>query len=206
MMRNIYLVDDDDAVRASLHSLLSLQSDLVVRSFRSGDRFLEDAAALDSGVLLLDFHMPGASGIDVLNALLETDSRKFASVILTGEGNVGLAVQAMKAGALDFIEKPYEAETLLGTIDAAFSRLAHDSASAAHADQARAKIEGLSPRERDVLMGLIEGRANKVIAYELDISSRTVEIYRANLMTKLGVRSLPEALRIAFAAGLIPQP
>ncbi|MDB5703938.1 MAG: Two-component nitrogen fixation transcriptional regulator FixJ [Sphingomonas bacterium] len=206
MTRNIYLVDDDDAVRASLHSLLSLQSDLVVRSFRSGDKFLEDAAGLDAGVLLLDFHMPGANGIEVLNALQETDGKKFASVILTGEGNVGLAVQAMKAGALDFIEKPYEAETLLRTVDAAFSRLAHDSASAAHIDQARTKIDGLSPRERDVLMGLIEGRANKVIAYELDISPRTVEIYRANLMTKLGVRSLPEALRIAFAAGLIPQP
>ena len=116
-----------------------------------------------------------------------------------------VAVQAMKAGALDFVEKPYEAETLLRIVDVAFSRLAHDSAAAAHAEQARTKIEALSPRERDVLMGLIEGRANKVIAYELDISPRTVEIYRANLMTKLQVRSLPEALRIAFAAGLIPQ-
>jgi two-component system response regulator FixJ len=205
MMRNIYLVDDDDAVRASLHSLLSLQSDLAVRSFRSGDGFLEDARALDPGVLLLDFHMPGLNGIEVLNALGASEPGKFATVILTGEGNVGLAVQAMKAGALDFIEKPYEAGALIGIINAAFSRLEHDSASAAQIEQASAKIEGLSPRERDVLMGLIEGRANKVIAYELDISPRTVEIYRANLMTKLGVRSLPEALRIAFAAGLIPQ-
>ena len=206
MTRSIYLVDDDDAVRASLHSLLSLQSDLLDRSFRSGDMFLTSASDLDPGVLLLDFHMPGSNGIDVLNALQDAEPKKYASVILTGEGNVGLAVQAMKAGALDFIEKPYEAETLLRTVDAAFSRLAQDSAAANHAEQARAKIDGLSPRERDVLMGLIEGRANKVIAYELDISPRTVEIYRANLMTKLGVRSLPEALRIAFAAGLIPQP
>ena len=206
MTRSIYLVDDDDAVRASLHSLLSLQSDLLVRSFRSGDLFLTSAGDLDPGVLLLDFHMPGSNGIEVLNALQGTDATKFASVILTGEGNVGLAVQAMKAGALDFIEKPYEAETLLRTVDAAFSRLAQDSAAAAHAETARAKIGALSPRERDVLTGLIEGRANKVIAYELDISPRTVEIYRANLMTKLGVRSLPEALRIAFAAGMIPQP
>lgn len=205
MIRNIYLVDDDDAVRASLHSLLSLQSDLAVRSFRSGDKFLADAAELEAGVLLLDFHMPGANGVDVLNALHESEPKKFATVILTGEGNVSLAVQAMKAGALDFLEKPYEAQKLLLIIDAAFSRLAEDSANAAHIEQARKKIEGLSPRERDVLMGLIEGRANKVIAYELDISPRTVEIYRANLMTKLGVRSLPEALRIAFAAGLISQ-
>ena len=204
MMKCIYLVDDDDAVRASLHSLLSLRSDLAVRSFRSGDLFLAEADSLRPGVLLLDFHMPGSNGIDVLHAIRQ-DSNRFAAVILTGEGNVGVAVQAMKAGALDFVEKPYEAETLLRIVDAAFSRLAQDSAAAAHADQARTRIEGLSPRERDVLMGLIEGRANKVIAYELDISPRTVEIYRANLMTKLQVRSLPEALRIAFAAGLIPQ-
>jgi two-component system response regulator FixJ len=204
MTKCIYLVDDDDAVRASLHSLLSLQSDLAVRSFRSGDLFLAETDTLKPGVLLLDFHMPGSSGIDVLHAIRK-DSNRFAAVILTGEGNVGVAVQAMKAGALDFVEKPYEAETLLRIVDVAFSRLAHDSAAAAHAEQARARIEGLSPRERDVLMGLIEGRANKVIAYELDISPRTVEIYRANLMTKLHVRSLPEALRIAFAAGLIPQ-
>jgi len=206
MTRSIYLVDDDDAVRASLHSLMSLQPDLLVRSFRSGDRFLSSAADLDPGVLLLDFHMPGSNGIEVLGALRDRDIRKFAAVILTGEGNVALAVQAMKAGALDFIEKPYEAETLLRTVDVAFSRLAEDSAAAAHAEQAKIKIAGLSPRERDVLMGLIDGRANKVIAFELDISPRTVEIYRANLMTKLGVRSLPEALRIAFVAGLIQHP
>jgi two-component system response regulator FixJ len=206
MIRNIYIVDDDDAVRASLHSLLSLKPDVVVRSFRSGDAFLEDAPQLDPGVVLLDFHMPGSDGLVVLNALREREATRFASVIITGEGNVTLAVQAMKAGALDFIEKPYEAEALLATVDTAFSRLAQDSAAAAQADQARAKIDALSPRERDVLMGLIEGRANKVIAYELDISPRTVEIYRANLMTKLSVRSLPEALRIAFAAGLIPHP
>jgi len=203
MTKCIYLVDDDDAVRASLHSLLSLQSDLAVRSFRSGDLFLAEMDTLTPGVLLLDFHMPGSNGIDVLHAIHKVSNR-FAAVILTGEGNVALAVEAMKMGALDFVEKPYEAETLLRIVDVAFSRLAQDSAASAHAEQARTRIEGLSPRERDVLMGLIEGRANKVIAYELDISPRTVEIYRANLMTKLHVRSLPEALRVAFAAGLIP--
>lgn len=204
MSRHIYLVDDDDAVRASVHTLLSLQPDLIIRSFRSGDAFLQDLAELPAGVLLLDFHMPGSTGMDVLNAIRDSDPGKFASVVLTGEGNVALAVQAMQRGALDFLEKPYEAEMLLATIESAFSQLAKDSAAAAHVEQAKAKIDGLSPRERDVLMGLIEGRANKVIAYELDISPRTVEIYRANLMTKLGVRSLPEALRVAFSAGLIP--
>lgn len=203
MTRTIYIVDDDDAVRASLHSLLSVRGDLVIRSYRSGDAFLEEAQDLDPGVLLLDFHMPGASGLDVLQAIADRGS--FAAIILTGQGNVGLAVQAMKAGALDFIEKPYEADQLMQVIDAAFSRLEQDSDAAARLVAANAKIAKLSPRECDVLMGLIEGRSNKVIAYELDISPRTVEIYRANLMEKLEVRSLSEALRVAFAAGLIPQ-
>jgi len=205
MTRSIYIVDDDDAVRASLHTLLSLRSDVIVRSFRTGDQFIAAVPQLDSGVALLDFHMPGTNGLDVLAALREADAGagKFAAIMLTGEGNVMLAVQAMKAGALDFIEKPYEASTLLDTVDAAFAHLEQANIAVAHSAQARARIDALSPRERDVLMGLIEGRANKVIAYELDISPRTVEVYRANLMTKLAVRSLPEALRVAFAAGMI---
>ena len=203
MTRSIYIVDDDDAVRASLHTLLSLRSDVIVRSFRTGDQFIAAVPQLDSGVALLDFHMPGANGLDVLAALREAETGRFAAIMLTGEGNVTLAVQAMKAGALDFIEKPYEASTLLSTVDAAFAHLEQASVAVAQSAQARARIDALSPRERDVLMGLIEGRANKVIAYELDISPRTVEVYRANLMTKLAVRSLPEALRVAFAAGMI---
>lgn len=203
MTRSIYIVDDDDAVRASLHTLLSLRADVIVRSFRTGDQFVAAVPQLDPGVALLDFHMPGANGLDVLAALSDAETGKFAAIMLTGEGNVTLAVQAMKAGALDFIEKPYEASTLLSTVDAAFAHLEQASVAVAQSAQARARIEALSPRERDVLMGLIEGRANKVIAYELDISPRTVEVYRANLMTKLAVRSLPEALRVAFAAGMI---
>ena len=203
MTRTIYIVDDDDAVRASLHSLLSVRPDLIVRGYRSGDAFLEQEAELDPGVVLLDFHMPGSSGLDVL---LKLDrSPKFVPIVLTGQGNVGLAVQAMKAGALDFIEKPYEAEFLLKVIDQAFSKLEEDGEAAARTATAEAKIAKLSPRETDVLKGLIEGRSNKIIAYELDISPRTVEIYRANLMEKLEVRSLSEALRIAIAAGLFPK-
>lgn len=203
MTRAIYIVDDDDAVRASLHSLLSVRNDLIVRGYRSGDAFLEQVSELDPGVVLLDFHMPGSTGLDVLNSL-DRDA-KFVPIVLTGQGNVGLAVQAMKAGALDFVEKPYEAETLMRLIDTAFSRLEEDSQAAARVGAAEAKIAKLSPRETDVLKGLIEGRSNKIIAYELDISPRTVEIYRANLMEKLEVRSLSEALRIAFAAGLFPK-
>lgn len=203
MIRNIYLIDDDDAVRASLHGLLSLRSDLVVRNFRSGDQFLERIAELESGVLLLDYHMPGKNGLEVLQQLDSVSHARFLTIILTGEGNIDIAVQAMKSGAFDFLEKPYKADALLETIDKAFARMEHESAGSAQLETARAKVAVLSPRERDVLTGLIEGRSNKIIAHDLAISPRTVEIYRANLMTKMGVRSLSEALRVAFAAGLI---
>lgn len=202
MTKTIYIVDDDDAVRASLHSLLSVQPDLIVRGYRSGDAFLEELRELDPGVVLLDFNMPGSTGLDVLNALGR--NAKFVPIILTGQGNVGLAVQAMKAGALDFVEKPYDARTLMDVVEHAFAQLEHGSAADARVQGAKAKIALLSPRETDTLKGLIEGRSNKVIAYDLDISPRTVEIYRANLMEKLDVRSLSEALRIAFAAGMVP--
>lgn len=202
MSKTIYIVDDDDAVRASLHSLLSLQPNLIVRSYRSGDAFLEDVKELDPGVVLLDMHMPGSSGMDVLGSIrAET---KFVPIVLTGQGNVGMAVQAMKAGALDFVEKPYEAEALMSLVDTAYGRLDQSSEAETRVQTARAKIARLSPRETDTLKGLIEGRSNKVIAYDLDISPRTVEIYRANLMEKLEVRTLSEALRIAFAAGIVP--
>ncbi|MEG3085962.1 response regulator transcription factor [Sphingomonas sp. PB4P5] len=204
MSRPIYLVDDDAAVRASLAALLSLQPGFAVRSFGSGDAFLAAAPALDPGVVLLDLHMPGANGIDVLCRIRAVDPGRFAAIIITGDGSITLAVQAMKAGAIDFIEKPYGAALLLTTVDDAFARLLEEDAAAARARAAQDRIAALSPRERDVLAGLIEGRGNKVIAHQLDISPRTVEIYRANLMTRLGVRSLPEALRVAFAAGMIP--
>jgi two-component system response regulator FixJ len=199
MTHAVYIVDDDDAVRASLYSLLSVRLELVIRSYHSGDDFLAEVDDLDPGVVLLDFHMPGATGLDVLNAIRGKD---FAAIILTGQGNVTLAVQAMKVGALDFIEKPYEAERLLASVHRALATLDQVSGEAARTEGARARIDTLSPRETDVLRGLIEGRSNKMIAYELDISPRTVEIYRANLMEKLDVNSLSEALRIAFAAGL----
>lgn len=204
MMRHVYIVDDDDAVRMSLHSMLALRSDQAVQSFRSGDDFLEHASELEPGVVLLDFYMPGSSGMDVLDAVQERQLTKFATIILTGEGNVDLAVRAMKAGALDLLEKPFEASLLLDVVDTAFARLAHQDADAAHRERACALVARLSGREREVLTGLIEGRANKAIAFALDISPRTVEIYRANLMTKLDVRSLPAMLRVAYAAGLIP--
>lgn len=202
-IRNIFIVDDDDAVRASLYSLLAIRSDLIIRSFRSGDIFLEEAVALENGVVVLDYDMPGASGLDVLNAI-KTFGWSFIGIILTGHGNVGLAVKAMKAGALDFLEKPCEPSLLFEMVDRAFEKLEMDGAPQIRTELAKEKISHLSGREKDVLLGLIEGRSNKIIAHTLDISPRTVEVYRANVMDKLEVRSLPEALRIAFAAGLFP--
>jgi two-component system response regulator FixJ len=201
--RSIYIVDDDDAVRASLHSLLSVRPDTLIRGYKSGDAFLAVIDELDPGCILLDFHMPGSSGLDVLRAI--AGNRDFVAIILTGRGDISLAVEAMKAGAQDFIEKPYQFEELSSALLAAFAHLEQSHAEAGRLGAAAAKLEALSAREQDVLRGLIDGRSNKMIAYDLDISPRTVEIYRANVMTKLGVKSLSEALRIAFAAGLIPE-
>jgi two-component system response regulator FixJ len=202
-MRNIYVVDDDDPVRLSLQSLLSIQNNLVIRGFRSGDAFLADLPELEPGVLLLDYNMPGTSGLETLRTV-SAEPRRFAAIMLTGEGNVSLAVDAMKFGAVDFLEKPYEPAKLLDVVASGFARLEQDNDAASRAEMAKAKIAALTPRQKDVLKGLIEGRANKVIAHDLDISPRTVEIYRASLMEKLEVRSLSEALRIAFAAGMFP--
>lgn len=201
--RRIYIVDDDYAVRTSLEYLLSLVADSHITCFESGDAFLEAASRLDPGCLLLDLHMPGTPGLQVLSAIGSAPDR-FVPIVLTGEGDVSVAVQAMKLGAADFIEKPCDHLKLIAALDAAFSYQAATRAATQRKEQAIAMLEQLSPRERDVLKGLIEGQSNKVIAHDLDISPRTVEIYRAKLMEKLGVRSLSEALRIAFAAGLLP--
>lgn len=198
-MQSVYIVDDDQAVRQSLHGLLSERPNLVIRVFASGESFLENIEASDSGILLLDYQMPGRNGIEVMR---ELQSRKatFLTIMLTGQGDISLAVQAMKAGATDFLEKPYDPHHLLNLLDEAFARFSETSGIAERREQARARIARLSPREHEVLMGLIEGRPNKVIAHQLDLSPRTVEIYRANMMEKLDVGSLSEALRLAYAA------
>ena len=201
--RTVYVVDDDDDVRLSLQSLLSVLPNTLVWGFRSGDAFLERAEELGPGVVLLDYHMPGSTGLDVLEALRAYGS-KYVSVILTGHGEVSLAVQAMKAGALDFLEKPYEHEALLEILGNACAQLEESSEQAARVNAAKAKLDRLSARELQVLHGLIAGRSNKVIAFDLDLSPRTVEIYRANLMDKLEVSNLSDVLRLAFTAGLVP--
>jgi two-component system, LuxR family, response regulator FixJ len=201
--RTIYVVDDDDDVRLSLQSLLSVLPNTLVWGFRSGDAFLERAEDLGPGVILLDYHMPGSTGLDVLREI-RPYGPKFVAVVLTGHGEVSLAVEAMKSGALDFLEKPYEHDALLETLNNASAQLEESSEQVARVEAAKAKIERLSAREVQVMHGLIQGRSNKVIAYDLDLSPRTIEIYRANLMDKLEVNNLSDILRIAFTAGLVP--
>ena len=196
--RTVYLVDDDEAIRRSAGFMLKT-SGFHVRAFESGDALMKAASSLDPGCILLDIRMPGMDGLQVQEALNERGVA-LPVIIMTGHGDVTLAVQAMKAGAVDFIEKPFEKVVLLGAIEQAFARLDRSAKAQQRAEEAQVQLQALTPREREVLDGLADGLPNKTIAYDLGISPRTVEIHRANVMTKLGVRSLSEALRIAFAA------
>lgn len=196
--RLVHLVDDDEAIRRSAGFMLKT-SGFRVQTYESGDQLLKAAGSLDPGCVLLDIRMPGMDGLEVQQALKERGVG-LPVVIMTGHGDVTLAVQAMKAGAIDFIEKPFEKAVLLGAIDQAFNRLDRSTDTRERANEAEVRLNALTPREREVLDGLAQGLPNKTIAYDLGISPRTVEIHRANLMSKLGVRSLSEALRIAFAA------
>ena len=198
--RIVYLVDDDEAIRRSAGFMLKT-SGFKVTSFASGLDLLKEAKELPPGCILLDVRMPDMDGLQVQQALKDRGIG-FPVIVMTGHGDVTVAVQAMKAGAVDFIEKPFEKAVLLSAIDEGLARIEHAGRSRARAEEAQVRLQALTPRERDVLEGLVRGHPNKTIAYDLDISPRTVEIHRANLMTKLGVASLSEALRIAFAAGL----
>ena len=198
--RLIHLVDDDEAIRRSASFMLRT-SGYLVKTYVSGVEFLDAAADADPGCILLDVRMPGMDGMEVQQAL-KARHILLPVVVMTGHGDVSVAVQAMKAGAIDFIEKPFEKAVLLGAIEQAFERIEQTGKQHARAEEAGARLAALTSREMDVLRGLVRGHPNKTIAYDLGISPRTVEIHRANLMTKLEVASLSEALRIAFAAGL----
>ncbi len=146
--------------------------------------------------------------MDGLEVQAELNARGIAMpvIVLTGHGDIGTAVTAMKGGAVDFIEKPFEKAVLLKAIETAFHRLYRTGEAVASEQEAQVRLAALTQREQDVLRGLVRGHPNKTIAYDLGISPRTVEVHRANVMSKLGVRSLSEALRIAFAAGLEGEP
>ncbi|MEI9928826.1 MAG: response regulator FixJ [Sphingomonas sp.] len=198
--RLIHLVDDEEAIRRSASFMLRT-SGFDVKTYASGVAFLKEVRGMEPGCILLDVRMPEMDGLEVQREL-RARGVALPVVVLTGHGDVSIAVQAMKDGAIDFIEKPFEKAKLLAAIDAAFARLDGAVEALASEREAAVRIAALTAREQDVLRGLVRGHPNKTIAYDLGISPRTVEVHRANLMTKLEVRSLSEALRIAFAAGL----
>lgn len=195
----VHIVDDDDAVRQSLAFLLSSVG-LPVRLYDSASAFLAGLPTPQGGCLITDVRMPGMSGIDLLKAL-RAKACSMPAIVITGHGDVPLAVEAMKAGAVDFIEKPFEEEAILAAV-----RRALEQGSDENGDGivVAAKLATLSERERQVLEGLIAGHPNKTIAYGLGISPRTVEVYRANLMAKMQAKSLSELIRMAILADVRP--
>lgn len=196
----VHIVDDEDAIRRSASFMLKT-SGYAVETWPSGASFLKEIRHVPEGCVLLDVRMPEMDGLEVQQALLDRGVT-MPVIVLTGHADVSIAVRAMKAGAVDFLEKPFEKAVLLAAIETAFARLASADGAAARAAEADVILAVLTPREREVLEGLAQGLPNKTIAYDLGISPRTVEVHRANLMAKLDVRSLSDALRLAFAAGL----
>ena len=195
----VHIVDDDEAVRRSL-ALLLRSFGHVTRLYASAEALLGKLEGLEPGCVIADIRMPGMDGI-AMQKVLARQQPDLPVVMVTGFADVALAVQAMKSGAMDFIEKPYSDQDILQAVTAAFARVADARQHREAAEQAEARIAVLTPRERDVLSRLVDGWPNKVIGHELGISPRTVEIHRANLMEKLACRSLAEAVRIGLAAG-----
>lgn len=198
--RIVHIVDDEESVRTSTGFLLKT-SGYTVKTYASGPAFLRDAEAAGPGCVLLDVRMPDMDGCEVQQIMIKRGI-EMPVVVLSGHGDVPIAIKTMKAGAVDFIEKPFEKADLLAAIEVAFERLDGVTGRARDRASATITIASLTDREHDVLAGMARGLPNKSIAYDLDISPRTVEVHRANLMIKLGVKSLSGALRIAFAAGL----
>ncbi len=193
----VHVVDDEEPVRKSLAFLLTM-SGFTVRVHESATHFLDAAPTVVKACLVTDLRMPDMSGVDLLERL-GTMGANIPAIVITGHGDVPMAVAAMKAGAVDFIEKPFEDEVLIEAIKRAASQLedvvdiSHDVASL------RARLDGLSVRERQVLTAIVAGLPNKTIAYELAISQRTVEVHRANIMSKMQAKSLPQLVRMAIA-------
>jgi two-component system, LuxR family, response regulator FixJ len=200
--RCVYVVDDDEAVRDSLSVLLESKA-YAVRSFVSAPAFLAAAPSLPLGCVIVDVRMPEMDGLELQRHLAER-SLVFPLIVITGHGDVPLAVRAMKAGAIDFIEKPFALEAILDSLEVALLRLTTPDEEDPAKVVAAAKLALLSPRELQVLEGLLAGLPNKTIAYDLAISPRTVEIHRARVMDKMGARSLSELIRLALTAGVQP--
>jgi len=199
----VYVIDDDAAMRDSLDFLLGSDG-FIVHLFDSAAVFLSALPELAFGCVVTDIRMPDIDGIELLRRLNSSpEDRKLPVIVMTGHGDVPLAVEAMKLGALDFLEKPFEDERLIGMIETALSQNESGATGEAIAAEMAARVASLTQRERQVMQGLVAGQSNKVIAREYDISPRTVEVYRANVMTKMQAGSLSELVRFAIRAGVI---
>lgn len=197
----IYVIDDDDAMRDSLNFLLD-SSGYSVTLFDDAQRFMDALPGLAFGCVVSDVRMPGIDGIELLKRMKAQHS-PFPILIMTGHGDVPLAVEAMKLGAVDFLEKPFEDDRLIAMIEAAIRQAEPAAKSEAIAQDVAARVASLSPRERQVMEGLVAGLSNKLIARDYDISPRTIEVYRANVMTKMQAGSLSELVRLAMRAGML---
>jgi two-component system response regulator FixJ len=195
----VHIVDDDESVRQSLAFLLSTAG-MVVRLYESAAAFLEAPDNIQEGCLITDVRMPEMSGIELLHEL-KVRSISLPTIIITGHGDVPLAVEAMKCGAIDFIEKPFDEEAIIRAVQSAKERVDKRTRESEGEAALAAKLTSLSRRERQVLDGLVAGDLNKTIAHNLGISPRTVEVYRAHLMTKMQAKSLSDLVRMALFAG-----
>lgn len=199
--QTVYIVDDDDAVRDSLAILLGI-SGFNIAQFDSGNAFLDAVETTQNGCLVLDVRMPGLSGLDVQEKLTERGIA-MPVIIMTGHGDLAMAVKAMKAGALDFIEKPFDADEITESVRAALVKSAENWQTTNQADEIRQRLTRLTDRERQVLDEMVVGNLSKIIAYNLDISPRTVEIHRARVMEKMQARNVVHLVRLAIAAGAV---
>jgi len=197
----VHVIDDDEAVRESLSFLLRTAR-IEVQTYPSAVAFLDALPETKSNCIITDVRMPGLSGIDLLRRLKELKVA-IPVIVITGHGDVPLAVEAMKFGAADFLEKPFDDEVMLASVRSALVRQEGETKRQAERAAIENRLAALSNRERDVLDGLVAGRANKQIAFDLGISPRTVEVYRANLMTKMQASSLSELVRMAIVAEIL---
>jgi two-component system response regulator FixJ len=198
LVGEVYVIDDDDALRGALKRMLR-GADFLVRTYASGAEFLEDAARLPPGCVIADLRMPGMDGLELIHRIVAA-GLPFRAIMITGDADVSLAVEVMKAGAVDFVPKPFDGPALLTAVRRALNRLPTASASSRSVGRFREALARVTPRERDVLRGLVDGKTNKSIARELAISPRTIEAHRANLMKKLGVETFPELVRLSVLA------
>jgi two-component system response regulator FixJ len=198
---NVYVIDDDLAMRDSLEFLLG-SAGFQVTLFDSALRFLDALPDLAFGCVLSDVRMPGLDGLELLKRL-KAMRKQLPIIIMTGHGDIPLAVEAMKHGAIDFLEKPFEDDRLIARIEEAIRQGQEHVRDDAMEAEVAARIASLSPRERQVMDGLVAGLSNKLIAREYDISPRTIEVYRANVMTKMQAGSISELVRLAMRGGLL---